>query len=97
MWRYCHRTRNMERPVSPSHPRSASPRSLRWRDSLLVRRIGRLGPLLIAEMDQALADALGINTARYREAGRRAERERPRALANAGGAEAVLVDLRIER
>lgn len=62
--------------------------------SLLVRRIGRLGPLLIADLDRALADALGLNTAPYREAGRRAERERLRALANAGGAAAVMDDLR---
>jgi hypothetical protein len=63
--------------------------------SLLVRRIGRLGPLLIADLDRALVDALGINSVPFREAGRRAERERLRALANAGGAAAAIDDLRV--
>lgn len=62
--------------------------------SLLVRRIGRLGPLLISDLDRALVDALGIDTSPYREAGRRDERERLRSLESAGGAAAVIDDLR---
>lgn len=61
--------------------------------SLLTRRIGRLGPLLVADLNRALADAMGMDPAPYREEGRRAERDRLRALASAGGAAAVIDDL----
>lgn len=64
--------------------------------SLLVRRIGRLGPLLMADIDQSLVAALGIDIAPYREAGALAARERLRSLAQAGGAKAVIDDLGVQ-
>lgn len=60
----------------------------------LVRRwLGRLGPLLTADLDQALVAALGINTVPYREEGRRAERTRLATLHAAGGSAALVADL----
>jgi mRNA interferase MazF len=60
---------------------------------LLRRWLGRLGPLLIADLDRALVTALGINTVPYREEGRRDERARLIALHGAGGMAAVQADL----
>ena len=62
---------------------------------LLTRRLGRLGPLLTEALDQALLAALSINTARYQEEGRRAERERLAALHLAGGSASLLADLNL--
>jgi len=60
----------------------------------LVRRwLGRLGPLLLADLDRALVAALGIDTTPIREEGRRNERARLLALHTAGGARALLADL----
>jgi len=61
--------------------------------TLLTRWLGRLGPLLTAELDRALVTALGINTVPYREEGRRDERARLAALHSAGGTAALLADL----
>ena len=60
---------------------------------LLTRYLGRLGPLITADLDRALADALGINTVPYREEGRQNERTRLTALHAAGGPDAILADL----
>jgi mRNA interferase MazF len=60
---------------------------------LLRRWIGRLGPLLIADLDRALVTALGINTVPYREEGRRDERARLKSLHAAGGVAALGADL----
>ena len=60
----------------------------------MVRRwLGRLGPLLIGELDRALVLTLEINTVMYREEGRRTERARLVTLHGAGGPGAVLSDL----
>jgi mRNA interferase MazF len=61
--------------------------------TLLRRRLGRLGPLLTADLDRALVAGLGINTGPYREDGRRDERARLAALHAAGGSPALLADL----
>ena len=61
--------------------------------ALLRRWLGRLGPLLIADLDRALIAALAINTVPYREEGRREERGRLAALHRAGGTMALLADL----
>jgi mRNA interferase MazF len=61
--------------------------------ALLRRWLGRLGPLLIADLDRALVTAFGINTVPYREEGRREERARLTALHAAGGTTALLADL----
>lgn len=60
---------------------------------LLTRWLGRLGPLLIADVDRALVSGLGVNTAYYREEGGREERTRLLALHRAGGTTALLADL----
>jgi mRNA interferase MazF len=60
---------------------------------LLRRWLGRLGPLLTADLDRALVAALAINTVPYREEGRRDERARLAALHGAGGPGALLTDL----
>ena len=60
---------------------------------LLRRWLGRLGPLLAADLDRALVVALGISTAPFAEQGRRDERIRLGALHQAGGAPALLADL----
>jgi mRNA interferase MazF len=60
---------------------------------LLMRWLGRLGPLLHADVDRALVQACGINTVPYREEGRRDERARLAALYGAGGTTALLADL----
>ncbi len=60
---------------------------------LLRRWLGRLGPLLIADLDRALVAALGINTAPYVEQGRKDERARLQALHRTGGASALVADL----
>lgn len=62
---------------------------------LFSRWLGRLGPLLTADLDRTLITALGINTVPSREEGRRAERERLVALHNVGGSSALLADLGI--
>jgi mRNA interferase MazF len=60
----------------------------------MVRRwLGRLGSLLTADLDRALAAALGINPLPLREEGRLQERARLAALHAAGGGRAVLADL----
>jgi mRNA interferase MazF len=61
--------------------------------TLLRRWLGRLGPLLTADLDRALIAALAINTVPYREEGRREERVRLAALHRAGGPAALLADL----
>ena len=62
---------------------------------LLTRRLGRLGPLLTAVLDQALLKALTIDTAHSQEEGRRMERARLTALHSAGGSAALLADLNL--
>jgi len=62
---------------------------------LIKRWLGRLGPLLSAEIDRALVAALGINVMPYREEGRREERARLTALHAAGGSTALLADLNV--
>jgi mRNA interferase MazF len=61
--------------------------------SLVRRWLGRLGTLLLIDLDRALVAALGINTIPYREEGRRDERARLGALHGVGGPPAVLADL----
>ncbi len=61
--------------------------------SPLARWLGRLGPLLTAELDRTLVAALTIDTDPYREEGRRVERARLASLHAAGGANSVLSDL----
>lgn len=61
--------------------------------TLITRWLGRLGPLLIADLDRALISALGINTVPYREQGRQEERGRMVALYTAGGEVSLLADL----
>lgn len=61
--------------------------------AMVERWLGRLGTLLLADLDRALVAALGINLVPYREEGRREERGRLLALHAAGGAAAVLADL----
>lgn len=60
---------------------------------LLTRWLGRLGPLLMSDLDRALVAVLNINTAAYREEGRRDERERLALVFRAGGQLALLSDL----
>jgi mRNA interferase MazF len=60
---------------------------------LLTRWLGRLGPLLTADVDRALVSGLGINVVSYREEGGREERARLVALHRAGGVTALLADL----
>ncbi len=60
---------------------------------LFTRWLGRLGPLLISDLDRTLIAALGINTIPAREEGRQAERGRLVALYNVGGSPALLADL----
>lgn len=60
----------------------------------MVRRwLGRLGPLLTADLDRALVTVLGINIVAFREEGHRDERTRLLALHGSGGTAAVLADL----
>lgn len=61
--------------------------------SLVRRWLGRLGPLLTADLDNALVAGLSINTVPYREQGRQQERARLVALHGAGSTNAVLSDL----
>jgi mRNA interferase MazF len=61
--------------------------------TLLPRWLGRLGPLLTADLDRAPVAALSINTVPYREEGRRDKRARLAALHGAGGPAALLADL----
>ncbi len=61
--------------------------------ALLKRWLGRLGPLLTADLDRALVTALGVNMVPYREEGRREERARLKALHAAGGVDALVADL----
>lgn len=61
--------------------------------ALLRRWLGRLGPLLTADLDRALIAVLGINTVAFREEGRRDERSRLGALQGAGGSAALVADL----
>jgi mRNA interferase MazF len=63
--------------------------------ALLRRWLGRLGPLLIADLDRVLVTGFGINTMPYREEGRMDERARLTALYRAGGTAAVLADLQL--
>ena len=63
----------------------------------LVRRwLGRLGPLLIADLDRALIVSLGINTMPYHEEGRRDEQQRLKRVFHAGGMKSLLADLRLQ-
>ena len=64
--------------------------------SLVRRWLGRLGPLLIADLDRALVATLAINMVPYRENGRRDERSRLLRLHGAGGVPALLADLAVE-
>jgi mRNA interferase MazF len=61
--------------------------------TLITRYMGRLGPLLTADLDRALTIALGINTVPIREAGREEERKRLAELYIKGGSDGVLGDL----
>lgn len=94
-------------PLLPSHPEFAltgltAPSMLRTTKlvtlsgALLRRWLGRLGPLLTADLDRALITALGINTAPERDAARREERTRLARLHAAGGTPALLADLGLE-
>ena len=65
--------------------------------ALLRRWLGRLGPLLTADLDRALITALVINIVPFREDGRAAERRRLVELHRAGGSKAVIADLGLER
>ena len=65
--------------------------------ALLRRWLGRLGPLLTADLDRALVTSLGINTVPFREEGRRDERSRLATLHRAGGTAALLADLAVTR
>ena len=91
-------------PLLPTHPEFsltglAAPSTIRTTKAvtlsgaLLRRWLGRLGPLLTADLDRALVAALGVNTVPYREEGRRAERARLATLHAAGGSAALLADL----
>ncbi len=91
-------------PLLPTHPEFsltglAAPSKIRTTKlvtlsgALLRRWLGRLGPLLIADLDRALVTALGINAVPYREEGRRDERARLATLHAAGGTAALLADL----
>ena len=91
-------------PLLPTHPEFsltglAAPSTIRTTKAVtlsgasLRRWLGRLGPLLTADLDRALVAALGINTVPYREEGRRAERARLATLHAAGGSAALLADL----
>ena len=60
---------------------------------LLRRWLGRLGPLLTANLDHALVTMLSINTVPYREEGRNNECARMVALHRAGGSAALVADL----
>lgn len=62
---------------------------------LLTRRLGRLGRLLTADLDQALLIALSVDTARFREEGRDSERERLITLYLADGPTALFVELNL--
>jgi len=91
-------------PVLPTHPEFSltglaaaskirTTKLVTLSGTLLRRWLGRLGPLLTAELDRALVMALGINTVPYRDEGRRDERARLAALHGAGGTAALLADL----
>ncbi len=91
-------------PLLPTHPEFAltglvAPSTIRatklvtLSGALLRRWLGRLGPLLTADLDRALIAALGINPVPFREEGRRDERARLAALHVAGGPTAVWADL----
>ena len=91
-------------PLLPTHPEFsltglAAPSKIRatklvtLSGQLLRRWLGRLGPLLVADLDRAMITALGINTVPYREEGRRDERSRLTTLHAAGGTAALLADL----
>jgi mRNA interferase MazF len=61
--------------------------------SLLTRRLGRLGPLLLADLDRALIHALGVDPRPLEAAGRARERARLAAVHDSGGPAALLADL----
>ena len=93
-----------EVPLLPTHPEFALtglvvPSTIRTTKlvtlsgALLRRWLGRLGPLLTADLDRALITALGINPVPFREEGRSDERARLVALHAAGGTTALVVDL----
>lgn len=54
------------------------------------RDVGRVGPLLTADLDRVLVSALGLNILPYREEGRVEECARLAALHRSGGAPAVI-------
>ena len=62
---------------------------------LVTRWLGRIGPILTADLDHALVISVGINTVPYREHGRAEERARLVRLHSAGGTASVLDDLGI--
>lgn len=64
--------------------------------TLVTRWLGRLGPLMIADLDRALVAALGVNMVPYREEGRQEERRRLVRLHAAGGTPSVLADLGLQ-
>jgi mRNA interferase MazF len=91
-------------PVLPTHPEFSltglaaaskirTSKLVTLSGALLKRWLGRLGPLLTADLDRALVATLGINTVPYREEGRRDERTRLAALHAAGGTAALLAEL----
>jgi hypothetical protein len=60
---------------------------------ILRRWFGRLGPLLVTDLDRALITVLSINTVPVREEGHRDERGRLTALYRGGGTAALLAGL----
>ena len=93
-----------EIPLFPAHPefgltglsvpsKIRATRLVTLERGLLRRWLGRLGPLLVADLDRALVAALGINTVPYAEYGHGEERARLKAIHRAGGTVAVLADL----
>ncbi len=61
--------------------------------ALIMRWLGRLGPLWTADLDRVLIAALNINTVPYREEGRQEERRRLTSLHSAGGTVGLLAEL----
>lgn len=63
--------------------------------TLVTRWLGRIGPLLTADIERALVAAFSINTDPYREKGHQEERSRLIALYRTGGSSALLTDLTV--
>ncbi len=63
--------------------------------ALLTRRLGRLGPLLTAELDRALIAALHVDLLPFQTESRARERERLAAVYGSGGLTALLAALNL--